>query len=99
MRLRQKQAETEPLGDSEPGFQETVQEDLEAAERALKIRQAVETLKEQCRTLIHMLFFEEPARPYAETAEALGIKIGSIGQIRQRCLEALAKALKARGID
>jgi DNA-directed RNA polymerase specialized sigma24 family protein len=44
-----------------------------------------------------MLFFEEPARPYKEIAAKLGIATGSIGFIRQRCLDKLKKRLSETG--
>ena len=56
-------------------------------------------LPPRCRQLIHMLFFEEPARPYQEVAEALGIATGSIGFIRQRCLDRLRKNLIDAGLE
>jgi DNA-directed RNA polymerase specialized sigma24 family protein len=46
-----------------------------------------------------MLFFEEPARPYQEVAQTLGIATGSIGFIRQRCLERLRKRLLEVGFS
>jgi len=44
-----------------------------------------------------MLFFEEPARPYREVAASLGIALGSVGFIRQRCLDRLRKRLDEAG--
>jgi len=46
-----------------------------------------------------MLFFEEPARPYQQVARTLGIAPGSIGFIRQRCLERLRKGLIDAGFS
>jgi DNA-directed RNA polymerase specialized sigma24 family protein len=46
-----------------------------------------------------MLFFDEPARPYQEIAAELGIAVGSIGFIRQRCLERLRKRLLETGFS
>jgi DNA-directed RNA polymerase specialized sigma24 family protein len=48
---------------------------------------------------VHMLFFEEPARPYQAIAESLGIATGSIGFIRQRCLEKLRRRLGEIGFS
>lgn len=72
--------------------------DLEQAEQAQAVREVVGTLQQRCRELVAALFFEDPPRPYAEVASALGLKIGSLGMTRQRCLEALERALRARGI-
>ena len=44
-----------------------------------------------------MLFYDEPVRPYQEIAATLGIAVGSIGFIRQRCLERLRKRLLEAG--
>jgi DNA-directed RNA polymerase specialized sigma24 family protein len=46
-----------------------------------------------------MLFFEEPARPYQQLAADLGLSTGSIGFIRQRCLERLRKRLNEAGFS
>jgi RNA polymerase sigma factor (sigma-70 family) len=61
------------------------------------LREAVDHLPQNCRTLVHMLFFEEPSRPYQQVAESLGLATGSIGLLRQKCLENLRKRLAARG--
>jgi len=58
---------------------------------------AITTMPPRCRQLIQLLFFEEPARPYKEIAEQLGIATGSIGFIRMRCLEKLRKKLSETG--
>ena len=61
------------------------------------LRQAMADLPPRCRELVQMLFYEEPARPYQEIAASLGIAVGSIGFIRQRCLERLRKRLLEAG--
>jgi RNA polymerase sigma factor (sigma-70 family) len=58
------------------------------------LRDALAVLSPQCRQLIHMLFYESPARPYEEVAATLGLAIGSIGFTRRRCLERLRKYLE-----
>src|SRR5579863_9757604 len=70
---------------------------LRQAEEDQSLRQAMVELPERCRQLVHMLFFVEPARPYQEIAAELGIAVGSIGFIRQRCLERLRKRLRETG--
>jgi RNA polymerase sigma factor (sigma-70 family) len=67
------------------------------AEDEHKLRGAITGLPDRCRNLVEMLFFEEPARPYKEIAEQLGIATGSIGFIRQRCLDKLRKLLSEQG--
>jgi RNA polymerase sigma factor (sigma-70 family) len=72
---------------------------LRQAEEEQSLRQAMAELPERCRQLVHMLFFVEPARPYQEIAAELGIATGSIGFIRQRCLERLRKRLLETGFS
>ncbi len=61
------------------------------------LRDAVRGLPARCRDLIHMLFFETPARPYREVAASLGLAEGSIGFIRGRCLTRLRRHLEKMG--
>jgi len=63
------------------------------AEKEQGLREAISGLSSRCQRLVRMLFFELPCRPYRAVAEELGIAVGSIGFIRQRCLEALRKAV------
>jgi RNA polymerase sigma factor (sigma-70 family) len=70
---------------------------LHEAEEEQKFRQAFSELPPRCRRLIHMLFFEEPARPYRVIAVELGLAPGSIGFIRQRCLDRLRSRLEEAG--
>ncbi len=67
------------------------------AEEEQILRDALSSLPPRCRELIRMLFFEEPARPYDAIAAELGLATGSIGFIRQRCLERLRKRLIEAG--
>ena len=70
---------------------------LREAEDEQKLRQVLAALPDRCQELIRMLFFEEPARPYAEVARALGIATGSVGFIRQRCLDRARKEFEKVG--
>lgn len=70
---------------------------LKEAEEEQVVRDAIVALPPRCRELIHMLFFEEPPRPYDGIASQLGLATGSIGFIRQRCLERLRKLLMDAG--
>jgi RNA polymerase sigma factor (sigma-70 family) len=72
---------------------------LREAEDEQNLRRVISALPARCQELIRMLFFEEPARPYAEIARTLGIATGSIGFIRQRCLERLRKELVEAGFS
>jgi RNA polymerase sigma factor (sigma-70 family) len=63
------------------------------------LRDAIGTLTPQCRRLIELLFFETPSRPYREVAGELGLAAGSIGFIRQKCIERLRRKLDELGFD
>jgi RNA polymerase sigma factor (sigma-70 family) len=75
----------------------TSDEILLEVEREQALRDACAALPGRCRSLVHMLFFETPARPYKEIARELGIASGSIGFIRGRCLQRLRTALLKHG--
>lgn len=70
----------------------------EEAVRDQRVREAMAALPERCRRMVEMLFFAEPALPYAEVARALGLAVGSIGFIRGRCLHRLKKLLEEKGL-
>jgi RNA polymerase sigma factor (sigma-70 family) len=61
------------------------------------LREAMAALTPQCRRLVELLFFETPARPYAEIAAELGLALGSIGFTRQKCIERLRRHLDELG--
>lgn len=61
------------------------------------LRDAMAALAPRCRRLIHLLFFETPARPYNEVAAELGLAVGSIGFTRQKCIERLRRQLSDLG--
>lgn len=75
----------------EPSVPASIEGILREAAEEQAVREAIAGLSERCRELVHMLFFEERPRPYAEIARSLGIATGSIGFIRQRCLDRLRK--------
>lgn len=66
---------------------------LYESERSQRIRQVLLQLDARCRQLIEELFFRIPARPYNEVAHELGLAAGSIGPVRERCLERIRKLL------
>jgi RNA polymerase sigma factor (sigma-70 family) len=72
---------------------------LREAQDEQTLRQVIAELPDRCQKLIRMLFFEEPARPYDEVARTLGIATGSIGFIRQRCLDKLRNGLAKGGFS
>lgn len=70
---------------------------MEEVEREQSVREALGRLTERCRELIRMLFYDEPATPYADCAKRLGLATGSIGFIRGRCLKQLQQRLEELG--
>ena len=72
-------------------------ETTEAAANEQMVREANVSLSPRCQELIRLLFYTEPPLPYKEVARQLGLAVGSIGFIRGRCLERLAKALRKVG--
>jgi RNA polymerase sigma factor (sigma-70 family) len=72
---------------------------LAQLEQEQVVREVVSQLPPRHRELVRLLFFEQPALPYAEVAQRLGLATGSIGFIRGRCLEKLRKALLEYGFS
>jgi RNA polymerase sigma factor (sigma-70 family) len=70
---------------------------LRQVEEDQMLRQALDELAPRCRELVQMLFYEEPKRPYAQVAASLGLATGSIGLLRQKCLDSLRKRLGELG--
>ena len=100
---KREQQRTESSDDGEesrePGVPAGAEGVLRQAEEEQSLRNALFALPLRCRQLIEMLFFEEPPRPYQQVAQSLGIATGSIGFIRQRCLERLRKQLAETGFQ
>src|SRR5271154_1190000 len=98
---KQQQQRTEVLDPAAKEFEKSTpsraEDILREAEDAQSLRQAMAELPPRCRQLVHMLFYDDPVRPYQEIAATLGIAVGSIGFIRQRCLERLRKRLLEAG--
>jgi RNA polymerase sigma factor (sigma-70 family) len=94
---------TDVTDPSDPAFEQSVpaqaEHILREAENEQKLRDVLAKLPERCRELIRMLFFEEPALPYDQVARRLGIATGSIGFIRQRCLERARRELAKAGFS
>lgn len=66
------------------------------SERVRHLWQEFEELGERCRQLLRILMASPPPS-YQEVSAALGIAVGSIGPLRQRCLRRLRARLEARG--
>jgi RNA polymerase sigma factor (sigma-70 family) len=61
------------------------------------VREGLERLGGKCRELLETLFGSAGEPNYALIAEKLGIRVGSIGPTRARCLEKLAGILETLG--
>ncbi|MZF86608.1 sigma-70 family RNA polymerase sigma factor [Streptomyces sp. SID5643] len=66
------------------------------SERVRRLWQEFDKLGERCRQLLRVLMATPPPR-YQDVSAALGIAVGSIGPLRQRCLRRLRARLEARG--
>ena len=69
-------------------------EQLLMLEEQHRIRLAVSSLDERCRTLVQMLFYGSEPLSYQEIATALEIPEGSVGPTRARCLGKLLRLLQ-----
>lgn len=97
-RATSREAELDPANAEKPLDTETHQEQtLIQFEEEQSVRDAISEMPARCGHMIHLLFFETPARPYDEVARELGIATGSIGFIRNRCLARLRKHLEKKG--
>jgi len=65
-------------------------------ERVDWLNQGLDLLDERCRQLLLLLYFAEEQPAYAEVATQLGLRVGSIGPIRGRCLDRLRAILEER---
>jgi RNA polymerase sigma factor (sigma-70 family) len=71
---------------------------IEHCQRTQTLRDGINALPERCQAMVRMLFFESPARPYREVAQALGVATGSIGFLRMKCLDRLRSVLERVGV-
>jgi RNA polymerase sigma factor (sigma-70 family) len=72
---------------------------LREVEQEQFLREARAGLPPRCQDLIRMLFYEEPSKPYQQVAASLGLATGSIGLLRQKCLDHLRDRLDALGFS
>ncbi|MGI8685900.1 MAG: RNA polymerase sigma factor [Acidimicrobiales bacterium] len=70
---------------------------LELEERQIALRAAFAQLSDRCRHLLELLFADPPV-PYVEVGPALGVAVGAIGAMRQRCLERLRRSPAMAGL-
>ncbi len=57
------------------------------------VRTAVANLDERCRTILTMLYLNDPAASYAEVAKIVNVSETSISPLRARCLKKMLKLL------
>lgn len=103
-RWKKKQANHIELDAMEPDVAESIAsishpDTFAQLEQEQIVRDVVSQLSPRHRELVRLLFFEQPALPYAEVAQRLGLATGSIGFIRGRCLDKLRKALAEYGFN
>jgi RNA polymerase sigma factor (sigma-70 family) len=73
--------------------------EIEAVERRRSVADAMSRVGDRCAHLLRALYFEAASPDYAEIARRLGMRIGSIGPTRARCLARLRDALGRNGHD
>lgn len=93
-RMVSRDAEQELPEQATPAIAEALVQQTQEEQR---LREAMTLLTPQCRRLVELLFFETPARPYAEVAKELGLARGSIGFTREKCIERLRRQLNKGG--
>ncbi|GGW47910.1 RNA polymerase sigma factor [Streptomyces lucensis JCM 4490] len=71
------------------------EEAADRAERARRLWHELDQLGDRCRQLLRVLVASPPPS-YLEISAALGIAVGSIGPLRQRCLRRLRARMDAR---
>jgi RNA polymerase sigma factor (sigma-70 family) len=92
LRLRGREV---PADRWEPGSGSPTPEDVVLGnDRARRLWTALTTLDERCQRLLRIAA-HSPEVSYAQVADALGMKLGSVGPTRRRCLVALRQKLAA----
>ena len=91
-------SDAEDQNTPEPEVPADTVEQIARTEEEQMIREVLDELSPRCNQLIQMLFFEEPSRSYRDIASDLGIAVGSIGMMRQRCIDRLRKRFEEVGI-
>jgi hypothetical protein len=100
LRKAQREIPDSEEADQNPSFFSDAEDDgdpeaaLVAEQDRSDLWQAFATLSERCRNLLRVVAVT-PLESYTAVAESLGMRVGSIGPTRSRCLEHLKRALKA----
>jgi RNA polymerase sigma factor (sigma-70 family) len=87
---RERVERTVPAESGVDGGFDDVDEELEREAQHRALREAFRQLRPECQQLLSRLFRDVPP-PYLEIGNELGMKIGSIGPTRQRCLTELRR--------
>lgn len=82
------------LADDGPALDDRLLRD----ERDAALWTALALLDEACQRLLRVLIADPPPS-YADVADIFGMKVGSIGPTRQRCLAKLRRLAQAAGLD
>lgn len=88
LRVAQQRRRTELADEAEvptEGGFAAIERDWERERWHIALREAFAELRPHCQALLSLLF-EDPPVPYREISERLGMKVGSIGPTRERCL-------------
>jgi RNA polymerase sigma factor (sigma-70 family) len=86
------------IAETAPDHDELPDSLIEHYQRTQALRDGIEALPDRCRAMVRMLFFETPARPYKDVAQALGVATGSIGFLRMKCLDKLRSVVERFGL-
>lgn len=86
----------EDIGDSPFLMNTTVSDAGNTWERAEWLNQGLNRLDQRCQNLLMRLYFSEEQPSYEVVAAELGLRVGSIGPIRGRCLDRLRTILLER---
>jgi RNA polymerase sigma factor (sigma-70 family) len=78
--------------------EQTVEQEIVAAELSAALRTAFAELPPRCRQLLGLLMSDPPV-PYAQISAAVSIPIGSIGPQRARCLTKMRRAPALAALD
>jgi RNA polymerase sigma factor (sigma-70 family) len=72
-------------------------DELERLEERGRVTRALTRLGARCRDLLQLLYYADPRPAYEVVSERLGMRIGSIGPTRARCLQKLERELGGEG--
>lgn len=94
-RVARRRSITSDLSDLQPGSDEQTDHTdpllaLQQLERSQAVQEGLAAIDARCRDLLQRLFFAPESPRYEDIASAMGMKIGSVGPTRIRCLGKLA---------